>query len=308
MTSELIVVELMATLGVVLVAMVMLIDNAARERQLREYGAGAARPGPLRRWHGTLAAAVIRGRLGRPVQRRLRGAGTTWNALDFLAGVLAIGVAGAILLRPLLGTLGGLVLVAAVWWAANRWLESRRQKRLEAFVSQLPDVARVLSNAASAGLALQSAIGMASRELEDPAGTELKAVSNQLSLGRSLDQALEELVERLPSRELSVLVRTLVIQSRSGGALVSALLNIASALELRKELRREVRTAVSGAVFSGYAVTGIGVVAVLVMNLLSPGALDQLAGTLIGRVVLAAVLALFLTGFMVIKRMTRIEV
>ncbi|MDQ1306185.1 MAG: tight adherence protein [Actinomycetota bacterium] len=308
MTSVLIVVELMATLGVVLVALVILIDNAARERQLREFGAGAARPGVLRRWYGSLSGAVNRSRFGRPVQRRLRGAGTTWNALDYIAGVLAIGVAGAVLLQKLLGILGGLVFVAAVWWGANRWIESRRQKRLEAFVSQLPDVARVLSNAASAGLALPSAIGMASRELEDPAGTELRTVSNQLSLGRSLDQALEELVERLPSRELSVLVQTLVIQSRSGGALVSALINIANALELRKELRREVRTAVSGAIFSGYAVTGIGVVAVLVMNLLSPGALDQLAGTLIGRLVLAVSLTLFLTGFVVIKRMTRIEV
>jgi tight adherence protein B len=231
-----------------------------------------------------------------------------WDALDVLVGVIGAGTLFAVILHPLVGTLGGFVVVGTTWLGTNRWLEGRRQKRLEAFVGQLPDVARVLSNAASAGLALRSAIGMAARELNDPAGTELRTVADQLGLGRSLDQALEELAERLPSRELSVLVQTLVIQSRAGGALVSALLNIATTLEQRKELRREVRTAVAGAVFSSYAVVGIGAGAVLVMNLLSPGALDQLATTLIGRLVLAVALGLFAVGFVLIKRLTRIEV
>lgn len=47
----------------------------------------------------------------------------------------------------------------------------------------------------------------------------------------------------MPSRELNVLVRTIVIQAKAGGALVSALQDIAIALEDRKQLHREVHTA-----------------------------------------------------------------
>lgn len=212
------------------------------------------------------------------------------------------------MLRPLLGTLGSVLLVLAAYSISNRYLESRRQKRLEAFAGQLPDVARILSNAASAGQSLRAALAMAGRELEDPAGAELTQVSEAMQLGVSLDQALGDLRRRLPSRELAVLVQTLVSQSRAGGALVSALLNIAATLEQRKELRREVRTATSGAVFSGYVVLAIGIGSVFVMNVLSPGALDQLSQTGLGRIVLIVAGSFFAVGLLLINRLTRIEV
>ena len=47
---------------------------------------------------------------------------------------------------------------------------------------------------------------------------------------------------RLPSREVAVLVSTLLVSARSGGSLVTALRDIADTLEARKETRREVRT------------------------------------------------------------------
>jgi tight adherence protein B len=169
-------------------------------------------------------------------------------------------------------------------------------------------VARVLSNAASAGLAMRRAVSMVADEVDEPAGQEFGTVEEQLSLGVPLEQALEDLDRRLPSRELRVLVQTLVIQSRAGGALVSALANIAATLEQRKELRREVRTAVSGALFSGYIVTGLGIASVFVMNLITPGALDLLAQSALGRIVLLAASAFFLLGFLLIRRLTNVEI
>jgi tight adherence protein B len=169
-------------------------------------------------------------------------------------------------------------------------------------------VARVLSNAASAGLALRTALAMAGDELDEPAGGELRAVTHAIAVGQSLDQALAAMQERLPSRELAVLVQTLIIQHRSGGALVTALSNMATTLEQRKELRREVKTVVAGAVFGGHVVTLLGVASVFFMNLISPGALDVMAGTAIGRLVLIAAAALFGVGYVLIRRLTSIEV
>lgn len=307
MTPSVILVELMVTIGLGLLALVVVLDNRQRGRLLRELGSGGQR-GWYRRGHDRVSRALLRTRRGQGLLGRLRGAGLVWQPLDYLTGVLLAGLALGLALRPLLGDLGGVVVFAAIWMVANRWLEGRRQKRVEAFVAQLPEVARILSNAASAGLALRSALALAARELDEPASGEMKAVSAELTLGRSLEQALDDLAIRLPSRELAVLIQTLIIQSRAGGALVSALMNIASTLEQRKELRREVRTAVSGAVFSGYIVLGIGIGSIFVMNLLSPGALDQLAQTTPGRLVLLVSSAFFTAGFVLIKRITRIEV
>lgn len=299
---------LLFTLVVAVLALVVLTDSQARDRRLRELAAGSHGSGRVTRLRTRLNAALAATGFGEKLEQRLRGAAVRLTPLDFLLAVLGMASGLAVLLRPLLGTLGSVLLVLAAYSISNRYLESRRQKRLEAFVGQLPDVARILSNAASAGQSLRAALAMAGRELAEPAGAELTQVSEAMQLGVSLDQALGDLRRRLPSRELAVLVQTLVIQSRAGGALVSALLNIAATLEQRKELRREVRTATSGAVFSGYVVLAIGIGSVFVMNVLSPGALDQLSQTGLGRIVLIVAGSFFAVGLLLINRLTRIEV
>lgn len=308
MTPTGIAVLLLVTLVIAVLALVVLVDNQSRDRRLRELAAGTHGSGRLTRLRTRVNAALVATRFGERLEQRLRGAAVRLTPLHFLLAVLGVATGLALLLRPLLGTLGSVLLVLAAYSISNRYLESRRQKRLEAFVGQLPDVARILSNAASAGQSLRAALAMAGRELEDPAGAELTQVSEAMQLGVSLDQALGDLRRRLPSRELAVLVQTLVIQSRAGGALVSALLNIAATLEQRKELRREVRTATSGAVFSGYVVLAIGIGSVFVMNVLSPGALDQLSQTGLGRIVLIVAGSFFAVGLLLINRLTRIEV
>ena len=69
---------------------------------------------------------------------------------------------------------------------------------------------------------------------------------------------MENLGERLPSRELSVLVTTLAIQQRSGGDLVRALSDMATTLEARRETQREVKTLMAGATATSYVVMFIG--------------------------------------------------
>jgi tight adherence protein B len=65
---------------------------------------------------------------------------------------------------------------------------------------------------------------------------------------------------------------------------------------------------VSGALFGGYTVVGIGVGSVLIMNLITPGALDQLSQTLLGQGVMLVSGVLFLIGFLLIRKITDIEI
>ncbi len=303
----LIVLAALLVLVVAVVGIGFLVDASSRKASAMRLAAGddlgvvvGARDRVDRRFRGS--------GFGQYLQRRLRGAALDVSPLDGVLLLASACVVGVLLMFPLMGVVGSVMLVGFMVWGAHRWLEYRVQQRIEAFVAQLPEVARVLSNAAAAGLALRSAIDLAARELADPAGTEFRTVGEAMSLGQSVNQAFDAMYERLPSRELAVLVQTLVIQSRTGGALVTALQNIAVTLEQRKELRREVKTVVSGAVFGGYVVTFLGVAAVFVMNLLSPGALDALVGTGIGRVVLVVSAAFFAMGYFLINRLTRIEV
>ncbi|MEU3850478.1 type II secretion system F family protein [Streptomyces sp. NPDC029554] len=249
-----------------------------------------------------------RTRLGRKLELRLAATGLDITPGEFfvymLATVAGLWLIGQAALAPFFGPLAGLLGV----WVAIQFLNWQRQKRIEKFINQLPEMSRILANATQAGLALRTAIGMAAEELEAPAGEELAKVSAQLSVGASLDDALGELADRLPSRELVVLVTTLVLSNRAGGQVVSALRNLTETLEERKETRREVRTQLSQVNMTSYAVPVLGVGALFMLNAINDGSLDRMTGSPIGQAAVITAFGLYAVGFFLIRRLSRIDV
>jgi tight adherence protein B len=193
------------------------------------------------------------------------------------------------------------------WRAVQAYLARAKGKRRDELVAQLPELARIISNAASAGRSLPCAKRQAARELEEPAAPALEAVGEELRLGQPVDRALERLSERLPSRELSVMVTTLLIQQRAGGDLVRALREMAATLDKRKDLRGEIQALMAGAVYTGYVVVLLGVAAVLLLNSVSPGVLDDVLSSWLGRLAFAAAVALYAVGIVLIRRQQAIE-
>jgi tight adherence protein B len=201
-----------------------------------------------------------------------------------------------------------LLICAGVAYGARTYLARLEVRRSERFAGQLAEIARVLSNATSAGLALRSAIRMAADDIPEPAGTELRRLSEELDVGTTLNDALANLHDRVPSRELSLLTRTLIIQARAGGAVVTALRGMSQTLEARKDLRREIRTMLSGATFTGWVVLILGVGALLMMNAMTPGTLHRLTSSVVGQIGVAIAAAVYAVGFVLIRKTTKIDV
>ncbi|MEU4464933.1 type II secretion system F family protein [Streptomyces sp. NPDC024017] len=249
-----------------------------------------------------------RTRLGKKLELRLAATGLDITPGEFfvymLATVAGLWLIGQAALAPFFGPLAGLLGIGV----AVQFLNWQRQKRIEKFINQLPEMARILANATQAGLALRTAIGMAAEEMEAPAGEELGKVSNQLAVGASMDDALGELADRLPSRELVVLVTTLVLSNRAGGQVVSALRNLTETLEERKETRREVRTQLSQVNMTSYAVPVLGVGSLFLMNGVKDGALDRMTGSSFGQAAVIIAFSLYAVGFVLIRRLSRIDV
>ncbi|MDQ1016615.1 type II secretion system F family protein [Streptomyces afghaniensis] len=249
-----------------------------------------------------------RTKLGKKLELRLAATGLDITPGEFfvymLATVAGLWLIGQAALAPFFGPLAGLLGIGV----AVQFLNWQRQKRIEKFINQLPEMARILANATQAGLALRTAIGMAAEEMEAPAGEELGKVSAQLAVGASMDDALSELADRLPSRELVVLVTTLVLSNRAGGQVVSALRNLTETLEERKETRREVRTQLSQVNMTSYAVPVLGVGSLFLMNGVKDGALDRMTGSPFGQAAVIIAFSLYAVGFVLIRRLSRIDV
>ncbi|GAA4299050.1 type II secretion system F family protein [Streptomyces venetus] len=283
--------------------------KAQRQALVDRLSATGQNPAGGRRRHfGTLDRRLRRTGLGRKLELRLAATGLDVTPGEFfvymLAMVAGLWLIGQAALAPFFGPLAGLLGIGV----AIQFLNWQRQKRIEKFINQLPEMARILANATQAGLALRTAIGMAAEEMEAPAGEELGKVSAQLAVGASMDDALGEMADRLPSRELVVLVTTLVLSNRAGGQVVSALRNLTETLEERKETRREVRTQLSQVTMTSYAVPVLGVGSLFLMNGVKDGALDRMTGSPFGQGAVIIAFSLYAVGFVLIRRLSRIDV
>ncbi|MEU3215438.1 type II secretion system F family protein [Streptomyces sp. NPDC006971] len=246
--------------------------------------------------------------LGEKLELKLAATGLEITPGEFLVYAILAMAALWMIASSMLASFFGPVAALIGLWGTNAFLNWQRTKRTERFINQLPELARILANATQAGLALRTSIGMAADEMENPAGEELARVARRLAVGEPLEDALSEMTDRLPSRELVVLVTTLVLSNRAGGTVVSSLRNLTETLEERKETRREVKTQLSQVTVTAYAVPIFGLGAMLLMNAVMPGALDRMTGAFIGQVAVVISIALYTIGFIVIRRMSRIDV
>ncbi|WP_406501160.1 type II secretion system F family protein [Streptomyces sp. NBC_01590] len=263
--------------------------------------------GRHRRFRG-LDARLRKTGLGRKLELKLAATGLDITPGEFFVSALAAMAGLWMIASSMLASFFGPVAALIGLWGTNAFLNWERTKRTERFINQLPELARILANATQAGLALRTSISMAADEMENPAGEELSRVSRRLAVGEPLDDALSELTDRLPSRELVVLVTTLVLSNRAGGTVVSSLRNLTETLEERKETRREVKTQLSQVTVTAYAVPIFGLGAMLLMNAVMPGALDRMTGAFIGQVAVVIAITLYAIGFIVIRRLSRIDV
>ncbi|MDX6245692.1 MAG: tight adherence protein [Frankiales bacterium] len=231
----------------------------------------------------------------------------TLQAVDGLIGLCLAAALLALLVGKLLSWLLAPVAVICVVPAVLSLINRRRNRRKERFIAQMPQLARVLSNATNAGLSIRTAIEIAAEEMPEPAASEMARVSDSLAVGETLDGALAALEQRLPAREVAVLVSTLVVSSRAGGSLISSLRAIAETLDERRQTRREVLTLLSEAKATATLIPIIGIGSLIMLNNLRKNALSLMLSRPVGQLIFFIAVVMYAVGFVLFRRVTKVE-
>jgi tight adherence protein B len=297
--------------GVIVVAMIgvwMFVSGSRRRAELAALGGGDETESITRRALARFDRRLRRTDSGQRLELWLQSGNVPYSPADFLLLCIGLALVVAMMLQLLMSPLVSLVAGGAIAIGAGRfYVERRRRERRDAFISQLPDLARVLSNGTAAGLSMPGAVELAAREMPDPAAQEMRSVVQEMRLGRPLDESLERLRQRLPSREVAVLMSTLIIQQRAGGDTVRALSELSATLDARKDLLREVKTLLAGSVFTSYIVAFIAVLTIVAANALSPGVLRDLTSTALGIAATTVTAMLWGIAFFLIRKTTKVD-
>jgi tight adherence protein B len=219
----------------------------------------------------------------------------------------------ALLLLPLLAFLMAgpgvaaavLVLVLVAPSAAYRWL---RQRRRQALVRQLPDVATALASALRAGLSLSQALEQVVKFQSRPSSQEFSLMLREHRLGIPLDRALLALAQRAGTRDFHLLVATLGIARDLGSGLAEALERLSAMLRRRLALEDRIRALTAQGRLQGLIMGALPLLLAAVLALMEPQLMSRLFREPAGWAVCGLVLALEIAGFMLIRRIVDIKV
>jgi len=209
-----------------------------------------------------------------------------------------------------------LLVGAVVGFFLPRWYVRRRQgKRINQFNKQLPDTITLVANALRAGSSFLQAIELVVREARPPISTEFARVIREVNLGLPFEQALENLVRRVRSEDLELMVTAISIQYSVGGNLAEILDSIAYTIRERVRIKGEIRTLTAQQRMSGYVVGFLPIALVGFLVVIAPSFMEPMldpavnvAGIPTGIILFAIGGFMMFTGFMIIRRIVDIEV
>jgi tight adherence protein B len=219
-------------------------------------------------------------------------------------GLLAI-FAGLLLKMP------ALLLLLLAGGAASAPLAvvfTKRQRRFARFEELFPDAIDLLARAVRAGHAFTTAFELIANETPDPLASEFRIAYDQQNLGMPLREALESLIARVPLPDVRFFVSALQIQRESGGNLAEILDKLSYVIRERFKILRQVRVFTAEARMSLYILTAVPPVTAILMFFANREYISTLFTTPIGQKMLAIGIVLQVTGYFVMKQITRLKV
>jgi tight adherence protein B len=247
--------------------------------------------------------------MGERLAHMLRSADLQMTILEYLlVWVLCIGGAVALgyvvsrswLPTALVGVIGALIPYMV--------LRYRMTKRVRAFNNQLSNVLMQLSGSMRAGYGLLQAIDFVAREMPAPAGRELAIVVRDVKLGRSMMDALGDLLDRVESDDLRLVITAMRIQAETGGNLAEILDTVSETIRERVRIKGELRALTSQQRLAGYVLAALPVIVFLLLMLINPTYESRLFAPGPTLCLPVGSILCMILGFLIIRRVVALEV
>ena len=224
------------------------------------------------------------------------------NLVTVLAGFVIVYILGRGNL--LFGLLGGIL----GFYAPRLWVRQLQGRRLSAFNNQLGDTLILLANSLRSGYSLLQSMETVSHELASPMSVEFTRVVREIGLGLTIEEALAHLLQRINSEDLDLVITAINIQHEVGGNLAEILDTISHTIRERVRIKGQIRAMTAQQRFSGYVISVLPLILSVVMFMINPGYLGKMFNEPCGIMMLVAGGLMIIVGYMIIRRITDIEV
>ncbi|QHE51399.1 type II secretion system F family protein [Pontibacillus sp. HMF3514] len=218
----------------------------------------------------------------------------------FLVGMLLFLISGDLVM---------LFIGAPIGYFIPLWFIKKKIKdRVKAFNEGLPDMLTTMIGSMRAGFSLPQSLQTVVEEGEAPIKDEIELVLKEMQYGSTLEDSLNGLYERMPSKDLELMVQAIIIQRTVGGNLATVLDKIVNTIRDRTKIQRQITTLTAQGRLSGVVIGLLPVALAFILYLIEPDYIGALFSHPIGMIMLAGGAVSGTVGFFMIKKITTIEV
>lgn len=186
-----------------------------------------------------------------------------------------------------------------------RYLDNRRRAQ---FNEQLPEALSTMSNALRAGFSINQAFESVVDTGEKPISEEFQILMKQLSIGMSFDEALESMSDRVGSDDLTLVTTAILIARKTGGNVTEIFDNIGKTIRERMKVERKVKSLTAQGRLQGAIVTAMPILLGAGMTVMKPNMMIPFFCSFAGVVAILATIALMVVGWLLIRKIIKIDV
>ncbi len=212
---------------------------------------------------------VERSSIGESIAKELARADIKLKPGEYLMimaiAAVGVGIVGFFLGGEILAALGAVLGL----FLPRFYVRSQQTKRLIRFNDQLADMLNLMVNGLRAGYSTMQAMEAVSKELPTPISDEFRRVVQEMQLGVNMEKALDNLLRRIPSDDLDLVVTAVNVQREVGGNLAEILDTISYTIRERVRIKGEIRVLTAQVMYSGRFLSLMPVIVMLILYVLN---------------------------------------
>ena len=180
--------------------------------------------------------------------------------------------------------------------------------RINKILEQLSDAIDMIVRSLHAGHPVATALGLVSEEAKDPIGTEFGITVDEMTYGLDLNDALLNLCDRIPLREVHFLAVAVRLQHTTGGNLAETLSTLSRVIRERRRMRDKIKALSAEGRMSAAVLSGLPFIVGGGLFLMSPAYYGGIPGDIVLTIAMGTAFLMLLFGIFLMFRVVNFRV
>ena len=206
------------------------------------------------------------------------------------------------------GLLFGTVIAILGWSLPKTILQNMWEKRCTRITDQMVDGLTIMSNGVKSGLSLTQSMERVTANMTGPLAQEFTLVLNQIRLGRSVEEALNEFGDRIPRQDVQMFVTAVNILKETGGNLAETFETIVTTVRERQKIEKKIDAMTSQGTMQAIIITLAPFAIMVIFLVMDPNFISPLFTRPMGWFALFLMLGLQVIGGVMMKKIVTIKV